>query len=66
MEDLKPQFQGVLRERDLLRVFENCDKDKDGRLSLYEFMHLVLPPDYELNEMLVKNISEYIDNREGR
>ncbi len=28
-----------------METFEECDKDKDGKLSFQEFSHILLPPD---------------------
>jgi Ca2+-binding EF-hand superfamily protein len=31
-------------------LFEKYDKDKDGRLSLEEFIKTILPPDYKIDD----------------
>jgi hypothetical protein len=31
-----------------METFEDCDKDKDGKLSFHEFSHILLPPDLEI------------------
>ena len=38
----------VCSEREILDLFEESDKDADGRLSLVEFTNVILPMDLEI------------------
>jgi Ca2+-binding EF-hand superfamily protein len=45
LEDLKRVLSDVSNEKEILTAFEDNDKNKDGKLDLKEFMHILLPMD---------------------
>jgi Ca2+-binding EF-hand superfamily protein len=48
LEDLKRVLGDVSTEKEILAAFEDNDMNKDGRLDLREFMHILLPIDLDI------------------
>lgn len=38
----------VCADREIVELFEDSDKDRDGRLTLQEFANVILPSDLEI------------------
>ena len=48
IEDLKRVLSDVSTEKEITDSFEVNDKNKDGKLDMKEFMHILLPMDLEI------------------
>jgi Ca2+-binding EF-hand superfamily protein len=48
LEDLRRVLSDVSTDKEILTAFEDNDKNKDGKLDLREFMHILLPVDLDI------------------
>lgn len=48
LEDLKRVLGDVSTDKEIVAAFEDNDKNKDGKLDLKEFMHILLPIDLDI------------------
>ncbi|KAL4430203.1 hypothetical protein ABPG74_014762 [Tetrahymena malaccensis] len=49
-EDLKQQFTYGYTTKEIDEIFEKHDKDRDGRLTIDDFIRMILPSDYIIEE----------------
>ena len=54
LENLKTNFTNLFSENDVETIFQRHDKDKDSKLSLQEFIEIILPPDYKVDPVLIE------------
>lgn len=45
LDDMRKVLSEVCPDREIVELFEDSDKDKDGRLTLQEFANVILPAD---------------------
>lgn len=48
LEDMQRVLSEVCTEAEILDLFQESDKDRDGKLSLQEFANVILPSDLEI------------------
>jgi Ca2+-binding EF-hand superfamily protein len=48
LEDMQRVLSEVCTEAEILDLFQESDKDQDGKLSLQEFANVILPSDLEI------------------
>jgi Ca2+-binding EF-hand superfamily protein len=48
LDDMRKVLAEVCSEKEILELFEDSDRDGDGRLSLLEFANVILPMDLEI------------------
>jgi Ca2+-binding EF-hand superfamily protein len=48
MNDLTRVLSNACNEKEIKDLFDSSDVDKDGKLTLKEFVHVLLPPDLEI------------------
>lgn len=48
LDDLRRVLSDVSTDKEITTVFEDNDKNKDGKLDMREFMHILLPIDLEI------------------
>ena len=46
---MKTNFKYGFSPKETEEIFQDADKDNDGKLILEEFLYLILPEDYVLN-----------------
>ena len=47
-EDMKKVLGEVCTDKEMTDLFEDSDLDKDGKLTMQEFVHVLLPPDLDI------------------
>ena len=50
LEDLKKTFTYGFTGQEVESLFRQHDLDKDGRLSIDDFIRIILPPDYVIED----------------
>lgn len=45
LEDLRRVLGRACTDKEINYLFESSDEDKDGKLTIKEFVHVLLPPD---------------------
>lgn len=48
LDDMRKVLSEVCAEREIVELFEDSDKDRDGRLTMQEFANVILPSDLEI------------------
>ena len=54
VDNLKSNFKNLFNENEIDAIFQRHDKDKDSKLSLQEFIEVILPPDYKVDPVLIE------------
>ena len=49
-ENLKKNYTQGFSQKELEDLFEQNDKDQDGRLSIEDYIRILLPPDYVIED----------------
>ena len=52
MDNLKQVLGRACTDKEISNLFDTSDADKDGRLTLKEFVHVLLPPDLEIEGLM--------------
>jgi len=50
LEDMKKKYTFGFTQKEIEELFSSNDLDKDGRLQLEDFVRIILPPNYVIEQ----------------